>query len=112
MVHVSKVVKGLAAYVDTEIVSKMRGSLKAWGFGAVSALVLSKASTMITALSENPIMKAFGIIDGEQIDIDSLYQTIRAQAEKSEAVVDLSIFGTLKLNVSDVDRIYRLIQEA
>lgn len=112
MVHKSKVIRGLANFVDAEIVSKMRGGWQGWIVGGVSALALSKADDILKALSENSLVKALRVIDGEQIDIDSLYREIRVQAEKSNATIDLPLVGSITLGVNDVDRLYRLIMEA
>lgn len=112
MVHKSKVVRGIANFVDSEILSKLRGSLQAWIVGGVMLLIIPKVDAIITKLSENDIVKSMGVIDGELINIDELYKAFRAQAEKAEAVIDLPMVGAIKLGVNDVDRLYRLIQEA
>lgn len=112
MVHMSKVMRGIANYVDREIVGKLRGSLSAWIVGGVTVLALNKAETIMHNLNDNPMVKALGIIDGEQVDVESLYRELRTQAEKSNATVDLPLIGSITLGVNDVDRLYRLIMEA
>jgi hypothetical protein len=112
MVHMSKVMRGLANFIDAEIVSKMKGSVKGWIVGGVSGLAISRAERIIETVRDNQIIKAFGIIDGEEIDIESIYAEIRKQAEKGNATLEIPFIGSITLGLTDVDRLYRMIKEA
>ncbi|MBR4893719.1 MAG: hypothetical protein IKY53_00720 [Lachnospiraceae bacterium] len=108
----SKVIRGTTNFIDAEVLGKLRGGWQSWVLGAFTGLVMSGADDFIRNLSKNPMLKALGIIDGEQIDVDKLYKQLRAQAEISTATIDLPLAGSITLGVNDVDRLYRLIQEA
>ena len=109
MVHKSKVLTGIASYIDDEIVSKMAGSLKAWVFGSAAGIVVSRADGLISAAANNPMVKALGLIDGENIDVDAVYAELRKQAQKGTATLDIPIIGPVSFSSSDVESLYRHI---
>lgn len=111
MVHKSKVLNGIANYVDAEIVSKMAGSWKAWVVGGVTGLVVARADNLITALSANPIAIALGLVEGENIDVDAIAGELRKQAQKGTATVVVPLIGPITFGPSDVDSLYRHIME-
>ena len=109
MVHKSKVLTGIASYIDDEIVSKMAGSWKAWVFGSAAGIVVSRADGLISAAANNPTIKALGLIDGENIDVDAIYAELRKQAQKGTATLDMPILGPITFSASDVESLYRHI---
>lgn len=109
MVHKSKVLNGIAAYIDDEIIPKMAGSWKAWVFGSAAGIAVSRADGIISEAANHPAIKALGLIEGENIDIDTIYTELRKQAQKGTATVDLPIFGPITFNVNDVESLYRHI---
>jgi len=90
--------------------------LPAWGVGALSALASQKVESVAASITEHPAVKALGLSDGQNIDIDTLYKALHEQAKKSDAVIDLNILGlrigTVKLTAADVDALYREIRNA
>lgn len=111
MIHKSKVLQGIANYVDAEIVSKMAGSWKAWLVGGAAGLVVARADNLITALSSNPIAIALGLVEGENIDVDAIIAELRKQAQKGTATVVVPLIGPITFGPSDVDSLYRHIME-
>ena len=109
MVHKSKVLNGIASYIDDEIVSKMAGSWKAWVFGSAAGIVVSRADGLISAAANNPMVKALGLIDGETIDVDAVCAELRKQAQKGTATLDIPIIGPVSFGSSDVESLYRHI---
>lgn len=112
MVHKSKVLVGLANYVDAEIVGKMTGSWKAWVIGGATGLAVSRADALIGQLAGNPVVRALGIIDGENIDVDAIYAELLKQAQKGSATVTLPAIGSVTFSAADVESLYRHIKEA
>lgn len=112
MVHRSKVINGLIAYIDEEIVAKMAGGWKAWAVGATASLAASRADTLIDKLSQHPFVQTLGLMDGENIDIDVIYTELRKQAQKGTATVDIPLVGSVTFGVQDVETLYRRIMGA
>lgn len=109
MVHKSKVLNGIAAYIDDEILPKMAGSWKAWVIGSAAGIAISRADSIFTAASNIPAVKALGLIEGENIDIDTIYSELRRQAQKGTATIDLPVIGPITFNLGDVESMYRHI---
>ena len=109
MVHRSKVLHGLAAYVDNEIVAKMAGGWKAWVVGGAAGIIVARADKFMAALAANPMAQALGVVEGENIDIDLIYAELLKQAQKSSATVELPIIGPITFSASDIESAYRYI---
>ena len=112
MVHKSKVLNGIAAYVDAEIVSKMAGSWKAWVVGGAAGLAVARADALIGELGKNPMVTALGLMQGENIDVEGIYAELLKQAQKGSATVDLPVVGLITFGVADVESLYRHIMGA
>ena len=112
MVHKSNVLRGIAAYVDDEIVAKLAGSWKAWAVGGLAGIAVSRGDALITQYADNPVVKALGIIDGENIDVDIIIGELRKQAQKGAATIDVPIVGPITFTAADVDSLYRHIKGA
>lgn len=112
MVHKSKVLYGIAAYIDDEIVAKMAGSWKAWVIGGAAGIAVSRADAIIAQLAENPVIKAMGLIDGENIDVESVFAELRKQAQKTPATIAVPLIGPITFGPTDVDSLYRHIMQA
>jgi hypothetical protein len=112
MIHKSKVLYGIASYIDDEIVAKLAGGWKAWVVGGMAGIAVSRADGLLSQLANNPMVKALGLIDGENIDVETIYEELRRQAQKGAATVELPMLGVITFSVSDVDSLYRYIKGA
>ena len=112
MVHKSKVLTGIAGYVDDEIVSKMAGSWKAWLVGGAAGIAMARAGQLIDALAKNPMVTALGLIQGENIDVEAIYAELLKQAQKGSATVELPVIGPITFGTADVESLYRHIMGA
>ena len=109
MVHKSKVLHGIAGYIDDEIVAKMAGGWKAWAVGGLAGIAVSRADVLIAKLTANPMVQALGLIDGEMIDAEALIAELRKQAQRSAATIDVPLIGPITFTATDVDSLYRHI---
>lgn len=112
MIHKSKVINGVVAYVDNEITAKMAGGWKAWVIGGAAGLAAAKADTLLEQLAQNPAIQALGIIEGENIDVDAICGELRKQARKGTATVNIPLVGAVTFGESDVESLYRYIKGA
>lgn len=109
MVHYTRVLQGVANYVDNELVSKLAGSWKAWLLGGMAGIAVSRGEALFRQYKDNPVAHALGLVDGENIDIDTLFAELRKQAQKGSATVSLPVIGAVTFGVSDVDALHRYI---
>lgn len=112
MVRSESVARGLAAFVDKEILPKTKGWQK-WALGAAAGLAARRADTVMEAVRTHPAAKALGVVDAEgNIDDEAVFDALMQQAEKSPAVIEIPMLGELTLTASDVGSLHRLIREA
>lgn len=111
MVHYSKVLSGVAAYIDRELISQMGGSVKGWIAGAAAALMLERGKQAALEAMRAPMLKELGLIDGENVDVDAIYSALLEQARKGSATATLPLIGPVTFRESDVEALYRYITQ-
>ncbi len=110
MVNIDRIKRGVTSYVDAEMLPRVDG-WKKWVFGAGVAMYMKQADALLNALRNYPPIKEMGIIaeDGE-IDLETLHDAFREQAEKSGPTkMELPIIGTFTIGANDIDLLYRHI---
>ena len=110
MMHYSKVVNGILTYIDAEIVSKMAGSWKGLVLSGMAGIFAGRAEALLTAYRDNPIVRASGLIDGENVDVDTLYAELRRQIGKGPITIAIPVIGPITFDSSDVESLYRHIR--
>lgn len=110
MVTLAQVQLGFTKYVDEEILNKISG-LEKWVIGVYVGLATKKSTDLFNQAKLSPAIKMLGIItDDDLIDIDLLYEELKAQAKDHGAVTfNVPMLGPLTLNSSDVDKLYNCI---
>lgn len=112
MIHYTRVLKGTMNYVDAEIVSKMQGSIKAWGVEIVTGLLADRGEAVFLAAREHPLVKLMDVVDGENIDVDRLYAKAMQAAQRGSATVNIMFIGPVTFKTADVESLYRHIMGA
>lgn len=112
MVHYSKVINGLATFIDREIIAKMAGGWRSWMIGSAAGVALARAEQVYRKLADNEMLRSLGVIDGENVDIDIIYEQLRQQANHGSMTIDLPLIGGITFGVADVDALYRYIKGA
>ena len=84
MVPYNQVVNGVTRYIDSEIVSKLTGWQR-WAIGAGLGIAVSKGSHIMEQMRSIPMVKMLNIIDGDMVDIETIYSELRKQAGLSSA---------------------------
>lgn len=111
MVHYTKVLSGVAAYIDRELISQMGGSVKGWIAGAAAALMLERGKQAALEAMRAPMLKEMGLVDGEDVDVDAIYSALLEQARKGSATATLPLIGPVTFKESDVEALYRYITQ-
>lgn len=112
MVNINKVKNGIVKYLDAEVINKLPG-WRSWVFGAGAIIMLSKIDTIIDAIKEHPVVKMMGVIEGDMVDVETLYAAFKKQAQTVGAVdINIPMIGDLRMGVADIDRLYNFIMEA
>ena len=109
MIHYSRVIQGIASYIDNELVGKLSGSWKAWVLGGVAGIAMTNADQMFRQYKDMSLLGVLGLVDGENVNIEAVYAEMRKQAQKGTATVSLPIIGPVTFGPADVDALYRYI---
>lgn len=112
MMHYTRVVQGIMAYADAEILSKLKGSMKAWLVGGVLEVIGGSADEIFRAIQGIPMIQVTKIIDGENIDVERLFGILHKQAQKGSATMNIRFVGPITFTTADVDSLYRHIKGA
>lgn len=112
MMHYTRVIQGLTAYLDAEILSKLHGSLKAWMIGAILEAIGDSAENVYRQIQSIPLIDALNIIDGENVDVDRAYALLRKQAQRGPATEKIPLLGPITFSIADVDALFRHIKGA
>ena len=110
MLHYTKVIQGIANYIDAELVGKLAGSWKAWLLGGMAGIAMTRAEQIFQGIKDNPAMAALGLVDGENVNVDILFSELRKQAQKGTATATLPVIGPVTFTAADVDALYRYIK--
>ena len=112
MIHYSKVMAGLHRYLNEDLVSKFRGTGWGWVLGGLLELAMMNAHRIYEWATTKPIVKMCGYVDGEAVDVETLYTVFLAQAKLSNAVIPIPCIGPRTYTASDIEKLYKYIKEA
>lgn len=110
MVTMEKVQRGLAAFIDRELIPSLSGWDKVL-VGGGAGLAVAKLPQLI---AQYPIAATLGVYDMErnQVDIDAVYQAIGPYIGTEALPVKLPMLGiTVKLGRAEIDTLYKYIKE-
>ena len=111
MYEYSRVLNGVAKYIDIEIIEKIPG-WKRWVFGSGVGIALSNMTDIFNQLKTNEYVKLLNIIDkDDRINVDKIYEEMKKQANKSAITFNVPMLGALTLNENDVDKMYEFIKK-
>lgn len=110
MVHYSRVLQGIAAYVDNELVKSLSGSWKSWLLGGMAGVAMANGEQMFRQYKDIPLLASLRLVDGENINIDLIHQELRKQAQNGTATISLPIIGPVTFGAADVDKLFQYIR--
>lgn len=111
MVSVDKIEKGVANYLDAELMPQLeKNSLEKVMVGTVASLLIRKTGTIIEGYKDNKLVQMLGIMDEEgNVDVDTLVTELKKNITKEGVKVDIPVLGTLTFHKDDIDKLYDYI---
>lgn len=111
MVSVDKIEKGIANYLDAELMPQLeKNSLEKVMVGTAASLLIRKTGTIIEGCKDSKLVQMLGIMDAEgNVDVDTLVAELKKNITKEGVKVDIPILGTLTFHKDDVDKLYDYI---
>lgn len=110
MVHYSRVLQGIASYIDNEMLPALNGSWKSWLLGSMAGIVIANGEQMFRQYKDNPLLASLRLVDGENINVELIVAELRKQAQKGTATISLPIIGPVTFGSSDVEKLYHYIR--
>ena len=111
MVSMDKVQRGMAAFIDRELIPSLTGWDKVLVGGGAGVLVAKLPKVM----DMYPLISALDIYDktSNQVDIDTLYNAVTPYMGSDTLPLKIPYLGiTIKVGRPQVDVLYRYIKEA
>lgn len=115
MTHYTKVVAGMAGYLKADVLTKLNGSIGKWIYGAAVAYLSDRSDKLLRFAQNTPVLNMFltvvGAMQGEELDVDNMYQYFLSEARESPATIKLPGLPPLTLGVDDVESLFRHIRQ-
>ena len=92
MYEYNKVIKGIASFIDEEILININGWQK-WVLGSGIGIALSDAEELFKSLKNNELIKVLKIVDGDKINVDKIYKELKKQAKKTQITINIPMIG-------------------
>lgn len=111
MIPMDKVQRGLAAFLDRELIPSLTGWDKVL-VGGTAGVAVAKLPKIV---EQYPIISALDIYDrvNNQLDVDTLYQAVVPYMGAEALPARIPLLGiTLKIGRPQVDALYHYIKEA
>lgn len=114
MVPVSSIERGIAAYLDAELMPKLDKT--GWEkviVGTAVSLAISKFSRTIIGYKDDKMIQMLGIMDDAgNIDVSAIAEEAKKNIDREGFNVDVPFLGTMTFHTEDVDKLCNFILEA
>lgn len=114
MVTVAQAQKGIARFVDAEVVSRL-SVMEKLVVGGGAGLIAAKLPDVLNSYADNKFVSTLGLYDRErgEIDVDALYNAAKPYIGADPIPVTVPFVGiTLKFTQREFDALYQYIKEA
>ena len=113
MVSIESVERGLARYIDKEIMPAIKtDGIKGFAIGTAASLLVKRGGNLLRAYAQNPVLQQMGLVttDGA-VDLDALREAARENIPTGGLQVDLPLGISMRITTTDVDRLYETIRK-
>lgn len=108
MVSIAQIQRGFARFVDEQIVVAFDGWKKAFVGGSGALL----AASIPNLLSTSSIFTNMGIVSGDRVDIDALYNAFVPRLGAEKIPISIPKVGVIKIGTAEIDQLMKCIKEA
>ena len=109
MTEMRKVTSGLLEYANRELLPKLDPT-RQFLAGAALGMLSGRMEAVAGELAKNPLVSALGLVQGNMVDLDSIYNALNAQFAKQPVLpVDIPMLGRFNFNAGDATLLYQII---
>lgn len=113
MVSIESVERGMARYIDAEIMPAIKADgVKGFAVGAAASLLVKRGGNLLRAYTQNPVLQQMGLVtpDGA-VDLDALREAAKENIPAGGLQVDLPLGISMRITTTDVDHLYETIRK-
>ena len=111
MVEIARIRDGVMDYATQHMMPKM-DSKGQFLLGTVLGMAAGRVETVIRSLGENEMVKALGVIRGDQMDWETLYSAAIAQIKRQGRLVwDVPLLGRLAFDEQDLRDLHQCVMK-
>lgn len=109
MVHYTRIVEGMAQYLERDIAPHFAGGPGNWIAKGAAGLGRELAGNLFRAALNHPLMQIPGMVEGENINLELLYKVLLPIAREEPATIKVPVLGPVTLKGEDIEAIHRYI---
>ena len=109
--QIDKVKRGVARYVDNEIIGQMTDTKSRWVAGGVAALAINNLGNTVAQYQNDPLIAMLGVVKDGEVDVEAAYEAFAPRMVEKVSFV-LPVVGKLTFERADLDKLMQCIREA
>jgi hypothetical protein len=113
MVSIESIERGLAKYIDTQIMPAIKtDGIKGFGIGVAASLLVKRGGNLLRTYAQNPMLQQMGLVTADgAVDLEALRDAAKENIPAQGMAIDLPAGISIRITNTDVDDLYRAIRE-
>ena len=109
--QIDRIKRGVARYIDNEIIGRMTDATSRWIAGGVAALAVDNLGETVKQYEQDPFIAMLGVMKDGDVDLDAVYHAFAPRMVEKVSFT-LPVVGKLTFDRADLDRLMECIREA
>lgn len=110
MYSIQAIQKGIAAYIDNEVMGKFPTGT--WQKVAISSIVAVAIRKYVGKIADNEFLKSMGLVENGEADIEAYANELKRSMPPQGVTIDVPMLGQIVLTSPDIDHIIEYIKGA
>lgn len=114
MVSIECIERGLARYLDTDVIpGLMQGnSAKGFALSVAASLLVKRGGNLLRTYAKAEILNQLGLVSADgAVDLDAIRDEAKAYMPQTGIEVPLPMGLSMRVKASDVDKLYEAIKK-
>lgn len=112
MVSIESIERGMARFVDTEIMPAIKtDGIKGFAIGAAASLLVKRGGNILRSYAKHPLLQQMGLVTADgAVDLDAMRDAAKENIPVGGLQVDLPMGISMRITTADVDNLYEIIR--
>ena len=113
MISIECVQRGLARYIDGEVLPNLpRDGAKGFAIGVAASLLVKRGGNLLRQYAQLPWLQQMGLVTSDgAVDLDAIREAAMTNMPASGLAVDLPMGICLRIHAEDVQKIYECVKK-